>query len=293
MNTTSPTSPTSSAMTPSLDAPAGPLSADDLQQWHRDGYVIVRGLMSPERVARVRETFDDLAAGPTRIEGHFEPATDEEAAGNPLKRYPRVMHPHAFLPEIKAELLDPQIGDVLRVLLDDEPIATQTMFYFKPSGSKGQALHQDNYYLRVAPHTCIAAWCAIDPSRPDNGGMEVVPGTQDMEIACADLGDDTPEFVLRDSFETDYVAPPEGKAAVPCVMEPGDVLFFNGSVIHGSTPNNHPTLWRRSLIHHYMPAAATSINGWYHTHGLWSFDGTRVDRDETPEGGPCGREKNL
>ena len=43
-------------------------------------------------------------------------------------------------------------------LLGNEPYAAQTMVYFKPAGSRGQALHQDNYYLRVHPGTCMAAW---------------------------------------------------------------------------------------------------------------------------------------
>jgi hypothetical protein len=29
-----------------------------------------------------------------------------------------------------------------------EPYAVQIMFYFRPRGSRGQALHQDNFYLR-------------------------------------------------------------------------------------------------------------------------------------------------
>jgi ectoine hydroxylase-related dioxygenase (phytanoyl-CoA dioxygenase family) len=33
-------------------------------------------------------------------------------------------------------------------------------------------------------------------------------------------------------------------------MEPGDVLFFNGQVIHGSLPNRSSTRFRRALIAH-------------------------------------------
>jgi hypothetical protein len=32
------------------------------------------------------------------------------------------------------------------------------MIYFKAAGARGQALHQDQYYLRVNPGTCCAAW---------------------------------------------------------------------------------------------------------------------------------------
>jgi ectoine hydroxylase-related dioxygenase (phytanoyl-CoA dioxygenase family) len=265
------------------------LTAEQRHDWDVDGYLVVRGLLNTEEVAEIRQAFENLSAEPTPVDGHWHPKSDEEAAGDPLKRYPRVLQPHRFMPLAERYMLHERIGRVLTTLFQDQPIATQSMFYFKPKGAKGQALHQDNYYLRVKPHTCIAAWCAIDPSLPENGGMTLVPGTQDLEIACPKLGDATPEHVLKDSFTSDYVAPPEGREAVPCVMEPGDVLFFNGSVIHGSTPNTHPTLWRRSFICHYMPEAAQEISGYYHTYGLWDFSGQRVDRHFSPEdGGPCG-----
>jgi hypothetical protein len=54
-------------------------------------------------------------------------------------------------------LLDPRLGDCLTTLLGVEPYAVQTMLYFKPPGSRGQALHQDNFYLRVQPGTCLNA----------------------------------------------------------------------------------------------------------------------------------------
>ena len=54
---------------------------------------------------------------------------------------------------------------VLTQLLGVEPLAVQTMLYFKPAGARGQALHQDNFYLRVQPGTCMAAWLALGSLR--------------------------------------------------------------------------------------------------------------------------------
>ena len=69
-------------------------------------------------------------------------------------------------------------------------------------------------------------------------------------------------------------------------MKAGDVLFFNGSVIHGSEPNTHPTLWRRSFICHYMPVAAREIVQWYFP--LHDFNGNVIERQASGMGGPCG-----
>src|SRR4030095_11035978 len=106
------------------------------------------------------------------------------AQEDPLRTWPRVMHPHKFMPLALRYLLDSRILDLLRVLLGEEPLAAQSMFYFKPPGARGQAWHQDNFYLRVSPGTCVAAWIAIDPSDQGNGGLQLVPGTHRMEVVC-------------------------------------------------------------------------------------------------------------
>ena len=263
-----------------------PLTPEQRRDWDRDGFVNVRGLLKPEEVKEIRDHFDALAERGETVQGHYHPDPESD---NPLRRRPRVLQAHAFSDLARRYMLHDRIGAVLREILQDDPLATQCMYYFKPTGAKGQALHQDNYYLRVKPFTCVAAWCAIDPATPENGGMSLVPGTRDYDIQCPKIAEDElPEAVKEGSGTRDYVPPPPGTEAVPCVMAPGDVLFFNGSVIHGSLANTHPTLWRRSFICHYMPAQAREIAGWYHTHGLWSFDGARVDRAESAGGGACG-----
>ena len=63
------------------------------------------------------------------------------------------------------------------------------MYYFKPPGARGQALHQDNFYLKVEPGNCIATWTAIDPADEENGGMLIVPKTQNFDIVCPEEAD--------------------------------------------------------------------------------------------------------
>src|SRR6185503_187519 len=170
--------------------------------------------------------------------------------------YPRMMHPHKH-PELPLVgplamryMLDERVGAILRELFDGlEPIATQSMFYFKPPGARGQDLHQDNFYLRVKPGTCMAAWLAIDDADEENGGMMCVPESHDLEIVCPQVAD------ASKSFTTHLVEPPPGKSAVAMNLLAGDVLFFNGSVIHGSTPNTSHNRFRRALIFHYVPAS--------------------------------------
>ena len=254
------------------------LSDRDFQQWADDGYVICRQLWRPEEVVRLKEAMDVIGRSWSPIAGHWEP---DRGSTDPLRRYPRIMQPHVFDPLSRSMLLDPRIEAATRQLLGENAIAMQSMYYFKPPGGKGQALHQDNFYLQVRPQTCLAAWTAVDPATPANGGLYVVPGTQDLEVQCPEVAD--PE----ESFTTHFVRPPAGRKPVAAELEPGDVLFFNGRVVHGSRPNHTKDQWRRSFICHYAPESARQISNHYqHT---YRFDGSAYhgfDRVET--GGPCG-----
>lgn len=266
--------------TPTQSIPG--VTPEQREFYRTEGYLIVRGLWSPEEIAELKQVVDGLAESGRPIPGYWEPQLrpDGSLDPDPLKRYPRMLHLHRHQPIGKRMMLDPRIGAVARALLGDEPIACQSMVYFKPPGSRGQALHQDNFYLMVKPGTCLAAWTAIDPSYPENGGLWVVPGTHDLALQCPGQADGARSFV------NNYVPPPDGKRAIPAQLQPGDVLFFNGSVIHGSEPNTHPTLWRRSFICHYMPAAAEEIVEWYFP--LHDFRGNVIARKASGMGGPCG-----
>ena len=269
-------------MTQTQQATAGPssLTPDELAGWEQDGYHVARGLFSRSEVARVAGQFDALAQRGAPIEGHWEPDLDSDDI---LRRYPRVMQPHDFDSASLELFLDPRVRAVLQQLLGEDAVGCQTMFYFKPPGARGQAFHQDNYYLLVQPATCVAAWLAVDRSHPGNGGLQVCPGTHRMDLQCPDHAD------LSTSFVDDFVAPPVGHEPVGLELDPGDVLFFTGSVIHGSDPNRTADEWRRSFISHYMPVSATHIGSWYLPH-LYDFEGRRISRESTAWGGPCGGE---
>lgn len=253
----------------------------DVQAFQERGYLVAPGLLRPDEVALLCDTFMAMqASGP--IPGCFAPVPAAEANGDPLKLYPRMMHPHRVSDIARRYLLDERIGAILHALFGEEPLAAQSMLYFKPAGARGQALHQDNFYLKVEPGTCIAAWMALDQIDRENGGLEVVPGTHAMDIFCPEEAD------LDVSFTRDYVPVPEGLEAVPVDMNPGDVLFFNGSLVHGSGPNRTTDRFRRSFIGHYVGRSSERISAWYRP--ILTMQGEEVVVAENTDGGPCGVE---
>lgn len=251
------------------------------QEFAEDGFAVVRGLFTGAEIDELCAEFAALRAGGP-VPGHFEPrATPACGPTDPLHTHPRVMHPHRVSALSRRLLLDPRLREILETLLGEEVLAAQSMFYFKPPGARGQALHQDNFYLRVEPGTCVAAWIACDTIDRGNGGLEVVPGTHRMDLFCPQEADEELSFVRE------YVPPPPGLAAVPVDMAPGDVLFFNGSLVHGSGPNGSADRFRRCFIGHYVGRSTLRIGGHYRT---LTMSGEPVALPGSEGAGPCGTE---
>ncbi len=247
------------------------------RSYEEEGYVVVGGLFSPDEVARYRAHYMTL-----RRHGPHpgDVAGVDVTANDPLKRYPRMIHMHRWDDLTRRWLLDDRLNACLTGLLGHEPYAVQTMLYFKPPGARGQALHQDNFYLRAQPGTCVAAWLALDRCDEANGCMQVAPGSHHWPLLCAEKADTATSF-------TDVTVPlPPGQEIQPVRMDPGDVLFFNGSLVHGSYPNTTPDRFRRALIGHYIEGAAAQVAAFYHP--ALRMDGAPLVLDESSGGGTCG-----
>jgi len=253
------------------------VSDEQRRLFDEQGYVVIGDLFSPEEVEAYREHYMTL-----RRHGSYpgDSAGVEHNSVDPLKRYPRMIHMHRWDEISLRWMLDSRLNACMTALLGREPYAVQTMLYFKPGGARGQALHQDNFYLRVQPGTCMAAWMALDPCDEENGCMRVVAGSHRWPLLCAEKADTSVSF-------TDVTVPLPADADVHAVhMNPGDVLFFNGSVVHGSYPNTTQDRFRRALIGHYIDGAADQVAEYYHP--VLRMDGTTVELDMSERGGACG-----
>ncbi len=253
------------------------LQTGHVELYKRDGYVVVPQVFSPEEAATYRDHYMALRAAGA-YPGDFDGVNITSA--DPLKRFPRMIHMHRWDEISLRWMLDPRLNKCLTGLLGREPFAVQTMLYFKPPGARGQALHQDQSYLRVQPGTCMAAWLALDPCDEENGCMRVVPGSHELPLLCTEKADTSLSF-------TDVTVPvPKDLPVAPVIMEAGDVLFFNGSVIHGSYPNTSQDRFRRALIGHYIAGEAEKVAAFYHP--VLRMDGTEVTLGVSENGGPCG-----
>ena len=249
--------------------------------FERDGYTIARGLFPPDEVAALTDHYMFLRRNGTyKGDSAGVAAPNGDAAADPLKQFPRMIHMHRWDDLSLRWLLDPRFREGLATLLGADPYAVQTMIYFKPPGARGQALHQDQFYLQVQPGTCMAAWLALDDCDEANGCLQVAPGSHTLPELCTEEADTAQSF-------TDVTVPlPEQVRTAPVLMKAGDVLFFNGQLIHGSFPNRTTDRFRRSLIGHYIMGSAEKVSKYYHP--VLRMDGSVVELGNSERGGPCG-----
>jgi phytanoyl-CoA hydroxylase len=117
----------------------------------------------------------------------------------------------------------------------------QSMLFLKPPGLPGQAWHQDERFIPTRDRSLVGAWIALDDATIENGCLWVLPDSHRAGVI--------------------YPMKPHGDPDEFDVTEQafGDVVFFNGYLLHKSMRNNSNGT-RRALVNHYM--SATSMLPW-------------------------------
>ena len=262
------------------------IGVQDYIDYHRDGYLVVRGLVPDTEVEEIRHHTEELMSGRIIIDGVEPPPpglTPEQMGQHWLRIH--MLHRKHELHE--RYLLQPRILDVLEALIGPDVSALQTMLFLKPPGREGQGYHQDAYYIPTYPDTLIGSWLAVDPADEENGCMKVIPGSHHEPIYPDEnkLGQNHTDGSIEDlaviagASATDEsvngltpVAAKYGGREVAARMAPGDVLFFHSHLLHRSHANRTQTRFRRAFVSHYCNAR--SLVPW--NHGA-EFEGTTAN----------------
>lgn len=119
-------------------------------QFERDGYVVARSLFAEPEIKRLRQHYMTLRR---RCRYRDDLVSVDTHSRDPLRRYPRLAQMHRWDDVTLLCLLDQRLREWLTTLLGAEPYAVQSMLYFKPPGSRGQAF------------TRTTSICAHNPAR--------------------------------------------------------------------------------------------------------------------------------
>lgn len=166
----------------------------------------------------------------------------------------RLLRLHIFDPPTRQLMLDARIVNLVRRLWPGEPLGVSALYYPKPPGARGFALHSDTGYLPTEPPELAGAFVAVDDADQENGALSVVRGSHRLtEVERRAIP--THEFIFPEEF-----IQPAGTERVLVPMKAGDVLLFHGNSLHASLPNRTADRWRRAFIFHYISAAVHSVS---------------------------------
>ncbi|MEX0653996.1 MAG: phytanoyl-CoA dioxygenase family protein [Phycisphaeraceae bacterium] len=260
------------------------VSVDEYVRFRRDGFLVVRNLVPQADIDTLRQHTEDLMAGRLREQQQTMSERDTKADGGVtiqgLERPPEHLSPqekaqyflrihmlHRQLPLHERYMLHPRVLDVLEVLIGPELLALQTMLFLKPPDKPGQGWHQDSYYIPTSPDTLCGAWIAIDEADERNGAMWFAKGSgaEPVHPPCPEVGYGFGDRMVGDIRWVKGASDPNdqnndlAKVAdrydqVLCHARPGDVVFFNGHVLHRSKHNWTTDRFRRAFVSHYCNA---------------------------------------
>jgi phytanoyl-CoA hydroxylase len=222
-----------------------PLTAEQIDRYRTDGYLVVESLLTAAEVDAFQR---HLAEDP------------------PVSGY--ALHGHLRDPRYRTLATHPRVAGAASQLLGGRVKVVQTMLLNKPpQGGKGIALHQDSHYLPNEPNTLMACWLAFTDTDPDNGGLCVVPGSHREGLRPARRNADDQEHA---SWETVYpMRDPDGReweqkmfsfqitdldpARILRLTVPrGGGVFFTGMTVHGSFSNQSADRQRTAFAVHYV-----------------------------------------
>ncbi len=202
-------------------------------QLDQQGYLLLKGVLSPEQVAEVVARAEALWAeegAQAGSENYLEPGVRRLAnLANKGEEFRRLLVHPAVLDAVHA-VLGPRVRISMLNARDALPhgTAVQPLHTDADHGARADALG----YL-----VCTAIWM-LDPFSRANGATRLVPGTHRSTAL--------PKEVL-----TDVLAPHRDEVYV--TGQPGDVFIFNGHCWHAGGANRTDNA-RRAILAHYARA---------------------------------------
>ena len=238
---------------PSRSASAGekqPVSPcftrDEVERFHRDGYIIVRGLADDRMLARMLAvTRDGMAREIEPIEYEADlkyPGAPESKAAAGGRTIRRLKQAHARDYVFTEWMIDPPLLGRLRQIVSPSlvvPLAHHNCIMTKsPQFSSDTGWHQDIRYWSFPRPDLVSVWLALGSEREQNGCLWLIPGSHRMTFDRSRF--DSELFFRADHPENQTLIATKVKAE----LDPGDVLFFHCRTLHAASRNftNEPKL---------------------------------------------------
>ena len=234
------------------------LNRDELDYWKANGYLLLPGYVGAQELQNLANWTEELESLP-ETPGKWMKYFEKSALDGAKRMLCRLEN---FIPYHQGyfDFLNDRCKLALLSQLMEEPaILFKEKINFKLPGGKGFKRHQDAPAFATFGQTYhITMMVALDAATVENGCLEVVRGHNDLKMLPQ-----APDGTLHQ----DVV---DGLRWEPIVMNPGDLLFFNSYLPHGSA-SNRSTAPRRALYITYNKKSEGDRRDAYFTHKRETF----------------------
>jgi len=199
------------------------------------GFYIARGVYSPDEVRAMEADFDRIV---DQLLKSDEDVNARWGAGDTV-----VYHTHqvqVYSAVWLQAIQHPKFLDVAEAILGPDIILHHTKLFQKPPEVGAPfPVHQDWQYFPTVQDTMIAGVIHVSEATEEMGCFRAYPGTHQYGRLDGMMGGGQ-NREITDQY------PIEG--ATPCIVEPGDVVFFHYFTFHGSMPNRSQKTRKTVLV---------------------------------------------
>jgi ectoine hydroxylase len=221
------------------------LSAGQVAQYERDGYLVLHDVFSSEEVQCFKDELERLRRD-AMLSGNDE-VISEPGSGD-IRSIFRV---HSISPVFKRLASDQRLAGIAQGLLDDDVYIHQSRLNYKP-GFRGKEFywHSDFETWHVEDGMpamrALSMSIALTGNTPHNGPLMLMPGSHKSYAVCTG---ETPANHFKASLKKQEYGVPEDdlleKLAKPngivgAIARPGSVIIFDCNTMHGSNSNITP-----------------------------------------------------
>lgn len=228
------------------------------EHFEEHGYAVVRGFVAPARCEEIIRAFESAVKAWTGPLPRYPTSADEpnrfDAQGrieNGLMGAHRWPEPElGEFTRLIGELIAPD-GDVARAasVFMNGPAVLIDSFYFEVNGNTTP--HRDIDFLPSA-ETIVVMWMAFEDIAAGAGRLYLYPDShRDHSPAGA-------HSVVTDDYSQATLETAR-RCGTPCTapaVRRGDLIAFNGALVHGSLETIDRATTRHSLTAHFAPASA-------------------------------------
>ncbi len=216
-------------------------------QFNANGYYIAKNALTTQECEEMNQDIKEMAGGkyPSPI------FNDLENIGTAEEVYNKILcihHPHTVSPIFIKYMKHPNITAVLGECIGPSVKCMQSMYFVKPPGLPGQAWHQDECYIPTRDRSLCGAWVALDDATIENGCLWVLPGSHKSGYIYPFRDHNQPDKYDSAQQVFGFDESPQ----IPVEVKKGDVIFFNGYLLHKSEKNKTKNNYRRAIVYHYM-----------------------------------------